>query len=235
MEINSVLVNGIKIYPFESMEQMLDYISDKKSILIAINSKKIRIADDNLRDLVNDNIGYIDGVGAIMAVKDKGVKTAARIPGCDLWLEIIRRRVVDSSFYFIGGTQEVIDAVISKLKVEYPDINILGYRNGYLKTTEDRQAVIDDIAEKKPDIVFVAMGSPIQELLMKDMKDKHPALYQGLGGSFDVYSGKVERAPKWWIDHNAEWFYRDITNIKRIRGIWENFLFFIKLKILRRY
>ena len=49
----------------------------------------------------------------------------------------------------------------------------------------------------KPDVVFVAMGSPKQELLMEEMSEKHPAIYQGLGGSFDVYTGRVERAPKW--------------------------------------
>ena len=61
------------------------------------------------------------------------------------------------------------------------------------------------------------MGSPKQELLMEEMSKLHTAIYQGLGGSFDVYIGKVERAPKWWVKHNLEWAYRLIKQPSRIK------------------
>ena len=77
--------------------------------------------------------------------------------------------------------------------------------------------MLDDIATKKPDVVFVAMGSPKQELLMEEMAERHPAIYQGLGGSFDVYTGHVKRAPQWWVDHNLEYVYRLIKEPKRIK------------------
>ena len=77
--------------------------------------------------------------------------------------------------------------------------------------------VLDDIAQKKPDVVFVAMGSPKQELLMSEMQQRHKAIYQGLGGSFDVYTGYAQRAPKWWLDHNLEFAYRFFKNPKRIK------------------
>ena len=74
-----------------------------------------------------------------------------------------------------------------------------------------------DIEEKKPDVVFVAMGSPKQEYLMEEMQKRNPdAIYQGLGGSFDVYTGAVKRAPKWWVDHNLEFAYR-VINTGRLR------------------
>ena len=66
-------------------------------------------------------------------------------------------------------------------------------------------------------VVFVAMGSPKQELLMEEISMKHPAIYQGLGGSFDVYTGNVKRAPKWWVDHNLEWAYRLVKEPSRIK------------------
>ena len=65
--------------------------------------------------------------------------------------------------------------------------------------------------------MFVAMGSPKQELLMGDMLRVHPAIYQGLGGSFDVYTGHVQRAPKWWVDHNIEFAYRLFKEPSRIK------------------
>ena len=71
--------------------------------------------------------------------------------------------------------------------------------------------------ETKPDVVFVAMGSPKQELLMEEMAKLHPAIYQGLGGSFDVYTGNVARAPEWWVKHNLEWAYRLVKQPSRIK------------------
>ena len=111
----------------------------------------------------------------------------------------------------------MIDETITKLKQEYEGIKILGYRNGYIKTDEEREALIEDIAEKKPDVVYVAMGSPKQEFLMADMMKVHKAIYQGLGGSFDVYTGRVKRAPLWWQKHNVEFLYRFLKQPQRYR------------------
>lgn len=66
-------------------------------------------------------------------------------------------------------------------------------------------------------MVFVAMGSPKQELLMEEIQHRHKAIFQGLGGSFDVYTGHVERAPKWWVNHNLEFAYRLLKEPKRIK------------------
>ena len=195
----------------------MDYVEDNKSILVAINADKVMNATDQTRAIINSNIGYCDGVGAVWALKQKGAKNAVKIPGCELWLNIINRYQGSKSFYLVGGKQEVIDATIAKLKEDFPGINILGYRNGYLNGDEDRKALIDDVATKKHDVVFVAMGSPKQELLMGEMQQQHKAIYQGLGGSFDVYSGKAERAPKWWLDHNLEFAYRFFQNPKRLK------------------
>ena len=74
-----------------------------------------------------------------------------------------------------------------------------------------------DVAEKKPDVVYVAMGSPKQEFLMADMMAQHKAIYQGLGGSFDVYAGRVKRAPLWWQKHNLEFLYRFLKQPQRYR------------------
>ena len=73
------------------------------------------------------------------------------------------------------------------------------------------------------------MGSPKQELLMEEMFERHQAIYQGLGGSFDVYTGRVERAPKWWIEHNLEFAYRLIKQPSRIKRQIQlvNFLFLL--------
>ena len=105
----------------------------------------------------------------------------------------------------------------AKLREKFPDINIAGYRNGYISSDEEKIALLDDIEEKRPDVVFVAMGSPKQELLMGEMMTRHKAIHQGLGGSFDVFTGHVKRAPKWWVDHNLEFAYRLVKQPSRIK------------------
>ena len=218
IEKNTVAINGVNVYPFHTFEELLKYVLGKKGILVAINAEKILHATEQTRSIINRNIGYCDGIGAVMALKKHGYKDVVKIPGCELWLKIINALYKDGKkFYLVGSKQEVIDETVKKLKSEYSGIDIVGYRNGYIKTEEEKELLIRDIIDKSPDVVFVAMGSPKQELLMEEMFESHQAIYQGLGGSFDVYTGRVERAPKWWIDHNLEFAYRLIKQPSRIK------------------
>ena len=215
--MEKISLNGVEVYPFTSEEQLLSYVDEHTGILVAINAEKILHATDETRSIINRNVGYCDGAGAMLALRQKGVKDACKIPGCELWLKIVARFYKEKTFYLVGGKQEIIDETVAKLRQEYPGINIVGYRNGYLKTDEERAALIDDIAARKPDVVFVAMGSPKQELLMEEIQRRHQAIFQGLGGSFDVYTGHVNRAPEWWVNHNLEFAYRLIKEPRRIK------------------
>lgn len=200
MQDNRVELNGVKVHPFSSREELLDYVDQKKGILVAINAEKILHATPETRSIIYRNIGYCDGYGAVMALKQKGYKDVVKIPGCELWLDLIRAMYRNGkTFYLVGGKQEVIEQTAAKLNMEFPGIRIVNYRNGYIKTDKEKADLIKDVAEMKPDVVFVAMGSPKQELLMEEMSAVHSAIYQGLGGSFDVYTGNVKRAPKWWV------------------------------------
>ena len=215
--MDKVSLNGVEIFPFDSEQQLLHYVDTHKGILVAINAEKILHATEQTRAIINRNIGYYDGAGAQMALKQKGYQDACKIPGCELWLKIITRFYKEKTFYLVGGKPQIVNETVEKLCSEYQDIRIVGYRNGYIKTDEEKRRLIDDIVEKKPDVVFVAMGSPKQELLMEEIQQRHRAIFQGLGGSFDVYTGHVQRAPKWWVEHNLEFAYRLIKEPKRIK------------------
>jgi UDP-N-acetyl-D-mannosaminouronate:lipid I N-acetyl-D-mannosaminouronosyltransferase len=218
MEDKRVNLNGVLVHPFASADELMEYVDGHKGILVAINAEKILHATDETRSIINRNIGYCDGAGAVRAMKQKGYKNATKIAGCELWLKIIARYENEKTFYLIGAKPEVIAATEKKLREEFPNIRIVGCRDGYIRSEQDKMLLIDDISLKRPDVVFVAMGSPKQELLMEEMQRRHPnAIYQGLGGSFDVYTGNVERAPKWWVDHNMEFAYRLIKEPKRIK------------------
>ena len=203
---NSVYINGVKTYAFKSQEDLLDFVAEKKTILIAINAEKILKEDPKLKQIINKNIGYTDGVGAVLALKQKGYPVL-KIPGAELWLDIIKKFHNKKTFYLLGSAQDIIDKTIDKLKNEYPSLNIVGYQNGFLKEC-DKGNLIKELKNKKPDVVFIAQGSPRQEFLMDELIKEYPALYMGLGGSFDVYSGFKKRAPKLFLKFNLEWLYR---------------------------
>ncbi len=226
----SEIFNGVKTYVPKTRKELMEYVFQYKSILIAVNGEKIYHATDATRSIINRNVGYPDGMGAVWALQKRGHSEVDRIPGCELWLDIIKAYQNEKTFYLVGGKDAIIEKTILNLKTDFPNISILGHRNGYLNNDDERQALIEEITKKKPDVVFVAMGSPKQELLMEEMHQKHPAVYQGLGGSFDVYTGNVQRAPKWWIDHKLEGIYRTMMEPrKRIMRDIRLIPYFIKL------
>lgn len=230
----STLLNTIRVFSFSSKDQIIEFINQNKGLLIAINAEKIVNADKRLVNIINNHIGYADGIGAVWALKQKGFKEAVKIPGCELWLNIVESFYKKKSFYLIGSTEDVISATVNKLKAIYPEMNILGYRNGFIKSTQEKKVLLTKIKALKPDIVFVAMGSPKQEYLMEEMYAIHPAIYQGLGGSFDVYIGNISRAPKFLQKLGLEWTFRLIKEPKRIFRQWKLvkfLLLFIRKKL----
>jgi UDP-N-acetyl-D-mannosaminouronate:lipid I N-acetyl-D-mannosaminouronosyltransferase len=169
-----------------------------------------------LRSLSQSGISYPDGIGAVWALKRKGANAAVRVPGCELWLDIVAKVEGVKSVFLIGGTEDVIQMTRSRLKDDFPNLRILGARNGYL---DDKH--LDEIAtlfqNENPDIVFVAQGSPRQEETMQKLMNHHEALYMGLGGSFDVYTGAVRRAPLFWRNNGMEWLYRLASQPSRLK------------------
>jgi len=212
--IKPTKIKNIDVYPFPTRASFLDYIEDKQKILIAINAEKILKDDVKLEHIINNNIGYPDGAGAVMALNQKGLK-AIKIPGAEFWLDIVQKFYRQKSFYLVGSTQGVIEMTVKKLEHNYPGILIKGYRNGFLNEL-DKEILIEEFQKKRPDIIFIAQGSPRQEFLMDELIKKHAALYMGLGGSFDVFCGLKKRAPKLFLDCNLEWLYRLLKEPTRI-------------------
>ena len=225
--MKSIKLNGIITYAPNSRADLISYAIKQKKILIAVNAEKILKANLETKKIINLNLGYPDGIGAVWALKKKGFNNTIKIPGCELWLDIISKYYKTKSFYLIGAKQGVIEQTVTKLRNEFEEINICNFRNGYLKSNEEIKALSSDIKLRNPDFVFVAMGSPKQEIIMQYLHKQHKSIYLGLGGSFDVYIGKIKRAPSIWIKLNLEWAYRlfkEPTRIKR-QIIYIPFLF----------
>lgn len=223
-----VKINDKNCFAFTSKEKFLNYIIDKNKILVALNAEKIIKDEPRLKMIINNNIGYPDGIGVVMALRQKGLD-AIKIPGAEFWLDIVKALYKEKkSFYILGATQDVVNKTVQKLKADFPDINIVGYQNGYLNE-KSRGKLENILIEKKPNVVFVAQGSPRQEYLMEELNRIHPALYMGLGGSFDVYTGLKKRAPILFLKLNLEWFYRLIKEPTRLGRQLVLVKFFVKL------
>jgi UDP-N-acetyl-D-mannosaminouronate:lipid I N-acetyl-D-mannosaminouronosyltransferase len=223
-------INGFKVYGFDSRDKLISHIKTKPSILIAINAEKIYAGNNELKLISQNGVGYPDGIGAVKALKTKGARKAVRIPGSELWLDIISTLNNEDSVYLIGATNEVIEATVDKLNQIYPSLEIAGYRNGFLNES-DIVTLEKDILDKKPTVVFVAQGSPRQERLMQRLQLSHKAIYMGLGGSFDVFTGNVSRAPRLFRENGLEWLYRLLSQPSRIKRQKVLLPFFINLHL----
>lgn len=228
--MKSVEILGINVYPYLNFEDLINDAVKQKKMLLSVNAEILLKSDAELRKIYNNNIGYADGIGAVMALNKKKVQ-AVKLPGCELWLKIVERFAnSDKTFYIVGSTDAVINKTIAQLKEKFPNLKIAGYRNGYLNDT-DVEKLEQNIERLKPDFVFIAMGMPKQEKLMARLYNKHRAVYLGLGGSFDVFTGNVKRAPKWWIDHKVEFAYRLLKQPSRIKRQLPLIKFYLMVKL----
>src|SRR5690606_32965533 len=116
------IVNGVRVFAPESREALIDHAFANGSLLVAVNAEKILHATEQTRDIINRNLGYPDGFGAVMALKKKGLKNVVKIPGCELWLDIVRAHYLDKKFYLVGGKDAAIENVVTRLHQEFPGI-----------------------------------------------------------------------------------------------------------------
>ena len=189
------------------------------STIIAVNPEKVITAskDEQIKTLINDATYQIpDGVGILIASRLKGGAIQSRVTGVDMMDRLLKFASDEGKKVFMyGAKEEVVATAKVKIEEKYPSIQITGYSNGY---TKDQDELVRKINESGAEIIFVALGSPRQELWIRDhMKDLNVKVYQGVGGSFDVFAGNVKRAPSFFRKAGLEWFYRLITDPKRFK------------------
>lgn len=215
MQNRKVNLNGVDITRFDSYEEIVQKVFSEKKVFVAINPEKIVNPKIWLTKLINENIGYVDGVGVLFGLWKKGVFQKRRLPGFKLWLEVIKSDP-EAGYYFIGGTKIVLDNTISQIKKDFPNIKIKGFIDGFSYFERVKETNIE-INELKPRVIFIAMGSPKQEKIMKDLFASYKASYIGLGGSFDYYVREVHRTPEWIQRIGLQWLHRLIMQPKRFK------------------
>ncbi|MCD4837994.1 MULTISPECIES: WecB/TagA/CpsF family glycosyltransferase [Neobacillus] len=199
-------------YNYDELASLLiqDIEKKKKSFIVAINPEKIMKAqkDEELKKLLNSADYQIpDGIGVILASKLKGGKIKNRVTGIDMMLKLCQVAAAKGKRIFMyGGKPGVAEAAKKELEKQFPGIQIVGTLHGYEK---DESVILETINRHQPEILFVALGSPTQEYwIVNHMKKVTPYVFQGVGGSFDVISGNLKRAPEFFQSLGLEWFYR---------------------------
>ncbi|AWK44164.1 MULTISPECIES: lipopolysaccharide N-acetylmannosaminouronosyltransferase [Photorhabdus] len=228
MELNNIpkySIRGLNIWGFRDMAHFLDHIFQREQVktgtMVAINAEKVLTAEEDtaLSTLLSDaEYLYADGISIVRAIRRKYLDAeVSRVAGADLWEAIMERAGKEGTpIFLVGGKREILKQTESKLRAQW-NVNIVGRQNGYF-TPEERNAVFERIHASGAVIVTVAMGSPKQEIFMRDCRKIHSnALYMGVGGTYDVFTGHVKRAPKAWQNLGLEWLYRLLSQPSRIR------------------
>lgn len=187
---------------------------------VSVNVDKLVKAsrDPQLRRIINEcDLVSVDGMPVVWASRLLGQGLKERVAGIDLFEALVGRAAVKGwRVFFLGATEDVVSEVTSHYSRVYPDLAIAGYRNGYWDTSED-ESVAEQIRAARPDLLFVAISSPKKEQFL----GRHQGLMRvpfamGVGGSFDVIVGKVNRAPRWMQKAGLEWFYRFLQEPRRM-------------------
>lgn len=205
---------------------------EKKTFIITANPETLMIGkkNDNFDKILKseDTIIVPDGIGVVKGMQMTGYAVKERVTGVDIVKHLFQ--IADKqqkSVFLLGAKPEVVQTLGAKLGIDYPNLELVGCVDGYVK---DKDAVFSDIKKLKPDVVLVALGIPAQELLIEKHYDNfEKGIFVGVGGSFDVLSGIKKRAPQIFVKLNLEWLYRICCEPKRIKRFYESNVKYIKV------
>lgn len=201
---------------------------DKVTQVVTINPEMFEAAekDPSFSGIIRDAEMVIpDGVGVKLALKLTG-KDAARIPGVDFAKRLLKESALSNiPVAIIGSKEEVVTKAVENLKKEISGLNIVYFHNGYFDNDEE---IYNELKQRSPKLILVALGSPRQEKFIYAAKSKlNPALMIGIGGSLDVWSGSVKRAPKIFQKLGLEWLYRTACQPSRFKRIFPTLPLFL--------
>lgn len=212
---------GYKVFS-STREKCLDTVFNYNKVHIVSGNPEVLFTGLNNNELLenfksNETVIIPDGIGIKIAARILKKEVKEKIAGIELMKDIIKKCEHDGkSIFLLGASQESLNSCVANLLNHYPNLNLVGYRNGFFNI-DDQVRILDEIKKKKPDVLFVAMGCPRQEsFIVKHMEDLPVNIFMGVGGSFDVIGEKVKRAPRWMINMGLEWAYRVLKEPSRI-------------------
>ena len=220
--MKKVSILGIKIHKItvdQAIEKVADFVKEKTPHqIVTVNPEFIMIAqkDREFKKVLKEaDLAVADGSGIIWASKIVYHPLSERIAGVDL-VEKMAKLAHQNRFsiFFLGAKEGIAQKTSQILKDKYPKMKVAGYEAG----SPHDLSLLGRIKKKKPDILLVAFGAPKQDKWIYKFKNSLGIpVMMGVGGSFDLISGAVPRAPKWMQNAGLEWLYRLYREPKRIK------------------
>lgn len=170
-----------------------------------------------LRIVNNADLVTPDSTGVLWAAKRLGTPLEERVSGVELAEDLCRESAERGyGIYFYGAAPGVADDAAETMRQRYPGCRIVGTADGFQNSPEQQEALLRDIEAKRPAVLLVAMGIPKQEKwIVQHQPRLRVPVCMGVGGTFDVFSGRVDRAPLWMQRRGLEWLYRLYRNPKK--------------------
>jgi len=212
---------------------------DRPHMIVTSDASGIVRAQDDpeLRQIMNEAaMVTADGAGVVLAAKLLNLPVQARCSGCDMVVELCRVAAqLGRSVYLLGAEPGVAEEAARKLQEHVAGLAVAGTHHGYF-SPEDEPAIVDEVRNARPAVLFVALGIPRQEKWIRaHLEALGVPVCVGVGGSFDVISGRKQRAPVWMQRAGLEWLYRTAKEPRRIgrlaalpRIIWLTFMQLLK-------
>lgn len=202
----------------ESVSRCVELISKRGSQHVVLNAAKVVMAQSNLplresierADLVN-----ADGMSVVWAARVLGLAVPMRVSGIDLMVELLEvAKILGLGVYLLGAAEQTVSDLRDLLIAQ--GVTIVGSQNGYWANAEELE-IVEQVRAAAPDILFIALPTPQKEQFVKNHIDRlNAGLCFGVGGSFDVLTGRVRRAPRWMQRVGLEWVARMIQEPRRM-------------------
>lgn len=222
MKLEFILILGfpfIKITRKKFVDLLESHIKTEEKAFVVTGNPEIVMQSLQDKDYENciRKADYItaDGIGIVKASNIRGNPLPERVSGYDIMLNLFTlSQKKNYKVFLLGATEPVLQATVDRARKLYPGINITGQRNGYFEWGDT--TVVKDIKDADADMIFVALGCPLQEKwIAQNIHHFDKGVFMGIGGGFDVLAGKVKRAPEKWQKMNLEWFYRLVKQPSR--------------------
>lgn len=191
--------------------------------VMVTNANKAWLAhrDEALRDLMESADLVVAEYATAWAARRTGIIGVEHVGGLTLMMRLLAEAPMrDWSVYLLGAEAAVVEALAAQLRARAPRLRIVGAHHGYLDGATE-EAVRADLRAERPDLLFVAMGSPRQEQFIGRLEDGMAGVAIGVGGSFDVLAGRKKDAPAWMRGRGLEWLYRLRQDPRRL---WRRYM-----------
>lgn len=208
-------VLGLPLHVLGDYTQWLsDCITQQLGVhVVTLNAEMAMQADQDgaLATVIrNSEVVVPDGAGVVLFLRLRG-QTIQRCPGIELAESVIcaaSKMDVPAPLFFLGGAPGVAEIAVAKWQAELPEMAIAGIQHGFI-SAEEEEALCEQLKAASPSVILVGLGVPRQEFWIANHRHLCPnAIWMGVGGSFDVWAGTKERAPKFLRENSLEWIYR---------------------------